>query len=470
MEYNATIGIEIHVQLNTTSKMFSAGEVNYDAPVNTCINEIDLAFPGTLPSINKEAVKDALMACYALNMQIDPLVRFDRKNYFYSDLPKGYQITQQFYPLGKNGLIEFLVDGQTHTVGITRLHMEEDTAKQLHLESYSLIDFNRSGIPLIEIVSEPEIHSGKEAVAYVTALREVLLFLGISDVKMEEGSMRCDVNVSVAKPGEPLGTKVEVKNLNSLNNIQRAIDEEIKRQIELRESQQLIAQETRRFDEALRTTVPMRMKEGTVDYRYFTDPNLLPVYLDPSWLDQIRAELPLLASQRRQVYREQYGLEDYPIEILLSRRDIADYFEKVLAYQANPKTVANLIITDVLSLEKTKKYEDLIVPNYLAQLANLLDDKTISSKQAKLVFEDLCQQMSPDESIRKRNLKQISDPAILQDLIDQILEQHPQVIADFKAGKDHSMKFVMGQVMKETKGQANPALANQLVKKTLENK
>lgn len=470
MSYKATIGIEIHAQLNTTSKMFSAGAVNYEASENSCVHEIDLAFPGTLPVLNKEAVKYAIMACLSLNMKIDPLVRFDRKNYFYSDLPKGYQITQQFHPIGQDGTIEFVVDGEKKQVGITRLHMEEDTAKQLHLDRYTLIDFNRAGIPLIEIVSEPEIHSGQEAVAYVSALREVLLFLGISDVKMEEGSMRCDVNVSVALAGEPLGTKVEVKNLNSLNNIQRAIDEEIARQIHLRETNQPIYQETRRFDEATRTTVPMRLKEGTVDYRYFPEANILPVKLSEQWLEEIKESLPLLASERRQLYEESYQLEAYPIDVLLSHRDLADYFEEALTYEANPKTVANLIITNVLSLPKTASYQALVNPQHLAQLANLLDDKTLSSKQGKLVFEDMTKNISPDKSIKQRNLKQISDPEIIQALIDQILEKNPQVIVDFKAGKDHSMKYVMGQVMKETKGQANPALANRMVKETLENK
>ncbi len=470
MSYKATIGIEIHVELNTHSKMFSAGEVNFEAKENSKVNEVDLAFPGTLPRLNQAAVESALKVAMALNMEIDTLVRFDRKNYFYSDLPKGYQITQQFYPLGQNGSIEFNLDGETVKIGITRMHMEEDTAKQIHLKNYSLIDFNRSGVPLIEIVSEPEIYSAKQAVAYVSALRETLLYLDVSDVKMEEGSMRCDINISLAKENEPLGTKVEVKNLNSLNNIAKAIEEEIARQSSLLEQGESIVQETRRFDESLRTTVAMRAKEGTVDYRYFPEPNILPIQLDSKWIEDIKNNLPRLANQRRQQYQDSYQLEAKLIEVLLSHRDISNYFEAVMTYKANPRTVANLIITDVLSLDLKTSYEDLVNPQYLAQLANLLDDKTLSSKQGKQVFADITKGLSPKESIEKHGLKQISDVKVLQDIIDQILVDHPQVIEDFKAGKDNSLKFVMGQVMKLTRGQANPVLANKLVKETMESK
>lgn len=470
MTYNVTIGIEIHVALNTKTKMFSRGQVNFDAPVNSNVNLVDLAFPGTLPSLNKEAVRSALKVALALNMEIETLLRFDRKNYFYSDLPKGYQITQQFYPLGQNGSIDIALENSSKRIGITRLHMEEDTAKQIHLDQYTLIDFNRAGVPLLEIVSEPDIHSAQEAMAYVSALREVLLYLGVSDVKMEEGSMRCDVNISLAKENQPLGTKVEIKNLNSLNNISRAIEEEISRQSRLLEAQQPVIQETRRFDETKRTTVSMRAKEGAMDYRYFPEPNILPVQLEQSWIDEIKHHLPRLASQRRASYQQDYQLEPQTIDVLLSRKDISDYFEQVMTYAKNPRTVANLILTDVLSLETKDSYDAMINPEYLAQLAQLLDDKTISSKQGKLVFEDVLNQISPQESIEKRQLKQESDPQILQDLIQQILNDHPQVIVDFKAGKDNSIKFVMGQVMKLTKGQANPALANRLVKEILESK
>lgn len=468
MDYEVTIGIEIHCELKTQSKMFSPSRVSFSDPANSHVHEIDLAFPGVLPTINKKAVEYALKVCHALNMEIDPLLKFDRKNYYYTDLPKGYQITQQFYPIGQRGQL-VLEDGKT--INITRLHMEEDTAKQFHRENQTLIDFNRAGVPLIEIVSEPEIHSGKEAAMYVSSLRQLLLYLDVSDVKMEEGSMRCDVNISLARQNEPLGTKVEIKNLNSINNIQKAIECEILRQKALLDSGQTIDQATRRFDESLQDTVEMRKKEGAVDYRYFPDPNLVPIQLDAKWIQSIKENLVELPMERRLRYL-QSGLDMVNANILVNNKPLADFYDEVISYDADPLQCANYLISEVLSLvEKDTILSEVFDAKEIATLLRLLKDNTLSSKQSKQVLPELVnKQMTVKQVMTAKNLVQISDPEVILKWVEDILEKHPQVIVDFKNGKDNAVKFVMGQVMKLSKGQANPALANKLVNKTLQSK
>lgn len=468
MEYEVTIGIEIHCELKTTSKMFTPSRVSFNDRANSHVSEIDLAFPGVLPTINKKAVEYSLKVCHALNMVIDPLLKFDRKNYFYTDLPKGYQITQQFFPLGKQGHL-VLEDGKT--INITRLHMEEDTAKQFHRENQTLIDFNRAGVPLIEIVSEPEIHSGQEAAMYVSSLRQLLLYLDVSDVKMEEGSMRCDVNISLAKPNEPLGTKVEIKNLNSINNIQKAIECEIARQSELLDKGETIVQATRRFDESLQDTVEMRKKEGVVDYRYFPDPNLVPIQLDPQWVLEIRENLVELPQERRQRYFS-LGLDTVNANILVNNKPLSDFYDAVIAEDSDPRQSANYLISEVLSfVEKDSIVSDVFDACEIATLLKLLKDNTLSSKQSKQILPELVNKhKSVKQIMDEKNLVQISDPEVILMWINDTLEKNPQVIVDFKNGKDNSVKFVMGQVMKLSKGQVNPGLANQLVNKTLQSK
>lgn len=468
MEYEVTIGIEIHCELKTTSKMFTPSRVSFNDRANSHVSEIDLAFPGVLPTINKKAVEYSLKVCHALNMVIDPLLKFDRKNYFYTDLPKGYQITQQFFPLGKQGHL-VLEDGKT--INITRLHMEEDTAKQFHRENQTLIDFNRAGVPLIEIVSEPEIHSGQEAAMYVSSLRQLLLYLDVSDVKMEEGSMRCDVNISLAKPNEPLGTKVEIKNLNSINNIQKAIECEIARQSELLDKGETIVQATRRFDESLQDTVEMRKKEGVVDYRYFPDPNLVPIQLDPQWVLEIRENLVELPQERRQRYFS-LGLDTVNANILVNNKPLSDFYDAVIAEDSDPRQSANYLISEVLSfVEKDSIVSDVFDAQEIATLLKLLKDNTLSSKQSKQILPELVNKhKSVKQIMDEKNLVQISDPEVILMWINDTLEKNPQVIVDFKNGKDNSVKFVMGQVMKLSKGQVNPGLANQLVNKTLQSK
>ncbi len=401
-------------------------------------------------------------------IRIDQLVRFDRKNYFYSDLTKGYQITQNFFPLGSHGHIT-LDSGKN--IRINRLHMEEDTAKQFHRENQTLIDFNRAGVPLIEIVSEPEIHSAKEAAMYVSSLRQLLLYLDVSDVKMEEGSLRCDVNISLARPNEPLGTKVEIKNLNSINNIQKAIECEIARQTELLDKGERIDQATRRFDESLQQTVEMRKKEGVVDYRYFPDPNLVPIELDQQWIDDIQNNLVELPQQRRERYLC-LGLDGVNANILVNNKSLSDFYDAVVSQSSDPLQSANYLISEVLSLvEKDAVVSDVFDACEIATLLKLLKDNTLSSKQSKQVLPELVNKHKRVEQVMKeKNLVQISDPELILRWIEDILEKNPQVITDFKNGKDNSVKFVMGQVMKVSKGQANPALSNQLVIKTLQSK
>lgn len=471
MAYEVTIGIEIHCELKTNTKMFSNSEVHFDGPVNSFVNEVDLGLPGTLPTVNKKAVEYALKLCHALNMKIDPLLRFDRKNYFYSDLPKGFQITQQFHPIGEKGTLPILVDYQEKKIGVTRLHLEEDTAKQHHLEDKTLIDFNRAGVPLIEIVSEPEIHSAKEAAAYVTAMRELVVYLDISDGKMEEGSMRCDVNISLAKPGsDKLGTKVEIKNLNSINNVQKAIEKEIERQTKALENNEEIVQSTRRFDESIQDTVLMREKEGTVDYRYFPEPNIFPIQLDDHFINSVKDNLIELPHERYLRYVNELEIDPVNASILVANKNLSDYFDALNDGNIDPVRSSNYLISEVMSFVNKNNNDlfDLFDVVQLKKLISLLGDKTLSSKQGKMVLPELLhKENNVDDVIEKLGLKQESDPVVIQNWIDEILAENPAVIDDFLAGKDKSIKFVMGQVMKLSKGQANPALANKMVKQTL---
>lgn len=461
MAYLVTIGIEIHVELKTKSKMFSPGRVDFDADPNLNVNEIDLALPGTLPSINKEAVKMALKVCYGLNMDVDPLLKFDRKNYFYSDLPKGFQITQQFHPIGSKGK---LVLSDNSVVGITRLHMEEDTAKQLHLGDETLIDFNRAGVPLIEIVSEPEIHSGKQAADYVSTLRQLLLYLDVTDGKMEEGSMRCDVNISISKEEGVFGTKVEIKNLNSIANVQKAIDYEIKRQEEVLEAGGKIVQETRRFDEPSQTTVSMRKKEGAVDYRYFPEPNIVPIRLSQEFLDSVKDSMIELPQERLDRYKKNISEDD--ARILVANMEAGDFFDKVIEYSKHYQEVANFVITNVTPLGF-----ELFEPKEIASLVDHLKAGKLSSKQGKQVLKYLENSDDTVEQIIKdHGLVQVSDDGKILEIIEKILADNPQVIVDYKNGKDNSIKFVMGQVMKATRGQANPAKAMELATEILKSK
>ena len=452
-----TIGIEVHVELKSMAKVFSLSKNSFNDEENSNINVIDLGYPGTLPKLNKKVIDMALKACFALNFKINRLMHFDRKNYFYPDLPKGYQITQQDTPIGYDGYLE-IADKKIY---LERMHIEEDTCKSLHTTD-TLLNFNRAGVPLIEIVTKPCINSSEEAVQYLEKLRETLLYLGISDVKIEEGSMRCDVNVSVSD-NEKLGTKCEVKNIGSISNVGVAIDYEIKRQEELIKKGEKIVEQTRRFDDKTKTTVLMRYKETGNDYRYFPEPDIPYVYIDDNWLEQVKNDMPILTDELKNKYIN-LGINNNNIKTIIANKDICNFFESVIL-NVNPNIAANLLTGDVLSylnknfikLEESKLNKD----NFI-KLVELLDKKVISSKQAKEVINILLETgKDPLNIVKENKMEQISDDNIVLDIVRKVINNNLDSVKDFKEGKDRAIKYLMGQVMKESKGQINPSLANE---------
>lgn len=466
MNYETVIGIEIHCELKTKSKMFSGAPVAVNMQPNTCVNEIDLGHPGVLPSLNKEAVRLSVLACTALNLEIDPVVKFDRKNYYYSDLPKGFQITQQFHPIGQHGYIDLELEEGVKRVRINRLHMEEDTAKQYHADEETWIDFNRAGTPLIEIVSEADIRSAKEAMAYVEKLRNILVYLDVTDGKMEEGSLRCDINISLREVGtEAFGVKTEVKNLNSISNIERAIQAEVERQSALLNAGESVEQATRRYDDVAKTTILMRKKEGTVDYKYFPEPNIPPVRLDPNWIASIQASMPELPDVRHARYIA-LGLSDYDAQVLISNKALSDFFDQLLKNTQYVKLAANYCISDLLANVSQKELQEqsyALKIEEMAQLINGLGKQDISSKQAKDIFVELLKGKDYQATIKALNIEQVSDTSVLSALIESVLAENEQSIIDYHNGKDRALGFLMGQIMKKSKGQANPALTNTLL-------
>ena len=471
MEYDVTIGIEIHCQLKTATKMFSGAPTSFGRKANTCVNAIDLGHPGTMPEVNKEAVKKAIMACTALHLTIDPLVKFDRKNYYYSDLPKGFQITQQFHPIGKDGYVEIETPEGKKKIRIERIHMEEDTAKQFHLSKVSLLDYNRAGTPLIEIVSKPDMHNGQEAESYVEALRQTLYYIGVSDCKMEEGSMRCDVNVSIAPKGSnTLGTKNEIKNLNSISHIGKAVDYEVARQKEILEAGGKVLQETRRFDEKTGTTVMMRRKEGNVDYKFFPEPNIVPIRLDANWIKQVQESIPELPEVRKERYENEYGLSAHDVRVLIADKEMSDFFEKTIAFTKDAKGACNWLLSDISAWlnahEKTIDTCDL-KPELLAKLIAMIDEGKVSNAQARQLVDDLMAGKDPEVSAEEKGLKQISDTGAIVAMVNESLDANPQAIEDFKNGKKKALGFLTGQVMKKSKGQANPGMVSQIIQEEL---
>lgn len=471
MNFETVIGIEIHCELKTKTKMFSSAPVSFGAKANSCVNEIDLGHPGTLPCVNKNAVRLAIMAATALHCEIDPLVKFDRKNYYYSDLPKGYQITQQFHPIGKGGYVMIDLEEGQKKIRLDRIHMEEDTAKQFHNDAGSLIDFNRAGTPLVEIVSEADMRSGKEAAAYVEKLRSILNYLGVSDVKMEEGSMRCDVNISLREVGtKAYGIKTEIKNLNSIANVQKAVDYEVERQSAILEQGGVIVQETRRYDEAQKATVSMRKKEGNVDYKYFPDPNIPLIRLADAWIKDIQEHLPELPDARKARYKDVYQLSDYDASVLVGNRELANFFDAVCTHTKEYKMAANWTIVELsaaLNKANLKADENPCDPKHLAAMINMVKAGDISSKQAKVVFEEIMKGKDPKQVVEEKGMKQMSDTGALLEIIQTVLDNNPQSIEDFKNGKDRAVGFLVGQVMKASKGQANPAMTNKMIQEEL---
>ena len=454
-----TIGIEVHVELKSMAKVFSLSKNNFNDEENTNINVIDLGYPGVLPRLNKGVIDDALKACLALNFNINRLMHFDRKNYFYPDLPKGYQITQQDTPIGYDGYVEI----ENKKIYLERMHIEEDTCKSLHTTD-TLLNFNRAGVPLLEIVTKPCISSGKEAVEYLEKLRETLLYLGISDVKIEEGSMRCDVNVSVSDTDE-LGTKVEVKNIGSISNVGVAIDYEIQRQEELLANGEVIIEQTRRFDDKSKTTILMRYKETGNDYRYFPEPDIPYVYIDDEWIEQIKKEMPVLTDELKDKYIK-LGINNNNIKTIIANKEICNFFETVID-DVKPNIAANLLTGDILSyLNKhfIKLEESKLTKDNFIKLVELLDKKTISSKQGKEVINILLDTGKDVLDIVKENkMEQISDNSLVLDIVTKVIDANPDSVKDFKDGKDRALKYLMGQIMKESKGQVNPGLANQVL-------
>ncbi|EIJ42970.1 glutamyl-tRNA(Gln) and/or aspartyl-tRNA(Asn) amidotransferase, B subunit [Beggiatoa alba B18LD] len=478
MTWEVVIGLEIHAQLATKSKIFSGASTAYGAEPNTQACAVDLGLPGVLPVLNEEAVKMAIKFGLAVNAQIADRSVFARKNYFYPDLPKGYQISQYELPVVKEGHIEIKTeDGIEKTIRITRAHLEEDAGKSLHEDFHGLtgIDLNRAGTPLIEIVSEPDMRSAKEAVAYMKKIHSIVRYLDICDGNMQEGSFRCDANVSIRQKGaEKYGTRTELKNLNSFRFIEKAINYEVERQIDLIEGGGQVVQETRLYDPDKNETRSMRSKEEANDYRYFPDPDLLPVVVDKAFLEDLKATLPELPEEKKQRFIIQYSLPAYDADILTSSRDLADYFEEtVQASNADAKMCANWIMGElsaVLNKNNLEITQSPVSPAHLAVLLNRITDNTISGKIAKQVFEAMwagdCGG-DADKIIETQGLKQVTDSGAIEPIIDAVIVANPKELADYRAGKEKLFAFFVGQVMKASKGKANPAQVNELLKKKL---
>ena len=475
MEWETVIGLEIHAQLATNSKIFSGSSTAYGAEPNTQASLVDLGMPGVLPVLNKEAVHFAVKFGLAVDAYIAPRSVFARKNYFYPDLPKGYQISQYELPIVGVGHLDIeLEDGSTKRIGITRAHLEEDAGKSLHEDFHgkSGIDLNRAGTPLLEIVSEPDMRSAKEAVAYLKKLHALVRYLGVCDGNMQEGSFRCDANVSVRKPGQPFGTRAELKNLNSFRFIERAINIEVERQIDIIESGGKVVQETRLYDPDKNETRSMRGKEDANDYRYFPDPDLLPVEITPEFIESVRASLPELPDAKRQRFMTQYGLSPYDADSLTQSREVAEYFEAVTALTNDAKLTANWMNGDVAAALNRAGLEITAIPVNTEALASLLkriQDNTISGKIAKEVFDALWNgEGTTDEIIEKKGLKQITDSSAIEGLIDGIIAANPKQVEEYRSGKDKLFGFFVGQAMKASKGKANPEQLNAILKQKLE--
>ena len=467
MNFEAVIGLELHIEMKTNSKMFSSSKNQFGAEPNTLVSPFDMAFPGSMPSVNKQAVINAIRMCHALHMDIDDELWFDRKNYFYSDLPKGYQITQQARPIGKNGYL-MLNDKK---IRIERLHLEEDTCKQVHTNKLTLLDYNRAGIPLVEIVSLPEISSGEEAMRYVERIRSIVSFLEVSDGKMENGSLRCDVNVSIRPIGsKKFGTKVEIKNLNTFANIKRAVDYEIKRQEALLLSGGIVKQETRRFDENKRVTVLMRNKIDEVDYKCFTEPNILPIKLDKEFIEKAIKTSPELAEIKYERYLK-LGLSEYDAKLLVSNKNVSIYFDNVINNGANCKLAANWILVDIQAVLNKKSIgieQFSISPARLSSLIKLVESGAITNKQARELFQEMQNNdAEPLDLVKKSKLEIYNDEGCILQIVKEIINNNPSFKDDYFNGKDHIVGFIIGQVIKKTNGKADPKLTNSIVIKCL---
>ena len=473
--WEAVIGLEIHVQLSTKSKLFSGASTNFGALPNTQACNIDLALPGVLPVLNEEVLRMAIKLGKALNANINSPTSFARKNYFYPDSPKGYQISQMDKPIVETGFLDIEIEGVKKRIGVTRAHLEEDAGKSLHddFEGQSGIDLNRAGTPLLEIVSEPEINTPQEAVAYLKSIHSIIRYLEISDGNMAEGSMRCDANVSVRRKGdEELGTRTETKNVNSFRFVEKAIQYEIERQIHELESGNLIVQETRLYDSQQNTTRPMRSKEFANDYRYFPEPDLLPIKLEKDFIDEVISTMPEMPEQKRERFISEYNLSNYDADLLALDKDLADFFEEVSKVSGSPKLSANWIMGDLsaqLNNENLNIQDSKISSKKLGELIIRINDGTISGKIAKDVFEKIwISGGEVDETIQKEGLEQLTNFDEIESMIDKVIQSNPEQHSQYKAGKDRLFGFFVGQVMKASEGKANPKQVNDILKEKLE--
>jgi aspartyl-tRNA(Asn)/glutamyl-tRNA(Gln) amidotransferase subunit B len=470
--YEAVIGIEIHVQLDTASKMFAADSTQFEAPDNENTSPITCGMPGTLPVLNKKAVEYSIRTGLALNCNIRKKSVFSRKNYFYPDLPKGYQISQYDEPICEHGHLEFKVGDQTKRVSITRAHMEEDAGKSTHHGEYTLVNYNRAGIPLLEIVSGPDMHTPQEAAEYARSIRSIVRYLGVCDGNLEEGSLRCDCNVSVRKAGEQkLGTKVELKNINSFRFVEKAIEYEIERQIDLAERGEKIIQETRLWDPDKNRTFSMRTKEDAQDYRYFPDPDLLPVIVSDDMINKIKASLPELPAAKAKRFMTEHGLPEMDANVLTAEKDMAEFYEETAKISKNYKASANWVMVELLRELNTHNkliHDSPIKPNLLGKMISMIDAGTISGKIAKTVFLEMWQTgKDPEAIIKEKGLVQISDAGAIEKIVDEVMAANASQVAEYRAGKTKVLGFFVGAVMKASKGQANPDLVNKILTEKL---
>lgn len=479
MKYITVIGLEVHAELKTKSKAFCSCSTEFGAEPNTHVCPVCLGMPGALPVVNRQVVEFAIRAGLALNCDIQRFNKFDRKNYFYPDLAKNYQISQWEEPICLGGHIDINVDGNEKRVGITRIHMEEDAGKLVHsgatisTSDSSAVDYNRAGVPLIEIVSEPDMRSAKEARAYMENLKAILEYTDVCDCKMQEGSLRCDANISIMPEGaKEFGTRAEIKNLNSFRALERAIEYEVQRQQEVLEDGGHVVQETRTWDDAKGITLSMRSKEEAHDYRYFPDPDLLPIKVDDAWIARVKAELPELPAQRQARLMEQFNLPAYDAGLIVATKAMAEYFDEAVKKAKDPKAVSNWLLGDISAWlnNENKEIGDLVItPGNLAELTNLIKEGVLSSKLAKKVFAEMLKDnKSPRQLVKDLGLEQVSDVGAIEKLVDETLAENPQSVADYKAGKDKAIGFLVGQIMKKSKGKANPPMVQELLKKKMQ--
>ena len=468
--YNVTIGLEVHCEVKTKSKNFSSAKNDYSEYPNEYVDTVDIGLPGILPVANKEAFRKSLLMALALNCKLPDIVMFDRKNYYYPDLPKGYQITQETNPVGRDGYVIIHVNGEDKKIGIDNIHLEEDTASMQHFSNYSLLDYNRAGVPLLETVTTPSMHSIDEAMAFLETLKGIFLYTDVSDARVDRGQFRCDVNVSLSKD-DTLGTKVEMKNINSFNNVKLALEAEIKRQTEILNNGGVIEQETRRYDEESNETKFMRSKADAVDYKYYIEPNIPPIKITEDWINEIKSELPLLQHDRIEKYMNEYGLSRYDSEILVHEKQVSDFFDETIKLGVNPKSSSNWITSMILGyLNKNGlKIGDIyLTPKMLVELITMIDEGKISSKQSKEVFEHVLQnKKEPNQVVKDLGLTQITDDKTIRDIVVVLLDNHPDLIEAHKKGKN-TFDFFVGQVMKQTRGKANPGLTAQIIREEIE--